>query len=171
MLKKNKNNFYDLCKDFIEEKSKAEYFDKVIKKEFYKNISEAFENDEQKIILSDEKIDDVSYSVTKVESKKIIYDLEKLKKDLSKESYKHIITKKVSITNQELLLTTLKDAGISLSEVKKFLSIEDVVDEKTLEQDLQVGKIDKKIIVKDSKVENSKEPYYIVKELNGKDKK
>lgn len=163
---KNNSKLFNLCNEYLEEKKKAEHFDKVIKKEFYKNVSEFFEDGESNITASNEKNLSKSFSITKVESNKIIYDLEKLKKDLSKETYKGIVDKKITITNEELLFKTLKECGIPSSEVKKFLSIEEVVNEKVLEQYLQVGKVEKKVIVKDSKVEKAKEPYYLVKEIN-----
>lgn len=76
---------------------------------------------------------------TKVRTKKIIWDAEKLKKNLDKKTYNEVVNKKVIITDMEGLVKYLKKCGVDPKKFKKYIIAEHEVNEEAMNQMFQTG--------------------------------
>lgn len=77
----------------------------------------------------------------KVERTYITYDADKLKEKLNKEVFNEIAIKTHTIINMEGLIQLLKNAGITPSEFKKYISTTYSVDKEKIKQLYSVGEI------------------------------
>ena len=80
--------------------------------------------------------------VRPVISKKITWDIEKLSKKLDKKVLNEIINKKYSINDINGLITYLKSCGVNPKEFKKYLNVEETVNNKKVDELGQLGEID-----------------------------
>ena len=60
-------------------------------------------------------------------TKKITWDIPKLKKKLSKEIFNEVVDKKYTINNMDDLITYLKSCGVDPKKFKKFVDVEETV--------------------------------------------
>lgn len=77
--------------------------------------------------------------VTRVRRKKVMWKLEEMKKKLPKEKYKAIVTKTYTVTDMEGLIKYLKQCGVDPKKFKKFISVEQAVNEKSLDMLYETG--------------------------------
>lgn len=84
--------------------------------------------------------------VTNVVQKKIIWDIDKLKKKLDKNVISKIIDKKYTINDMDGLIKYLKSCGVDPKIFKKFLDIEENVIEKQMDLLKDIGELDEEDI-------------------------
>lgn len=82
--------------------------------------------------------------VTRVRRKKVTWKMEEMKKKLSKEKYKAIITKTYTVTDMEGLTKYLKQCGVDPKKFKKFIAVEQTVNEKSLDMLYETGILSEK---------------------------
>lgn len=128
-----KNSLENLCKDFLHQKELVEIFEKNIKKDFYDKFDECLANHQDKTLKN--------YTIKKVEKFKTEYDIDKLKEKLNSLEFKSISTKTIQVNDPEGLISFFKRKGITLSDVKKYISVITSIDEPLLNQNLELGKI------------------------------
>lgn len=77
----------------------------------------------------------------RITSKKIVFDVEKLKKKIDKELLNEFVTKTYTISDFEGLKDLLKSHGVSSKEFKQYLSIDEKVDQDKINQLSEIGDI------------------------------
>jgi hypothetical protein len=102
--------------------------------------------------------DHVKLKVTRVRKKSITWDIDKLKKKLDKKVIKKIITKKYTINDMSGLVEYLKECGVNPKKFKKFLTVDEELNEVELNRLYDLGEIDKEQVNGCYKMEMS-EPY------------
>lgn len=80
--------------------------------------------------------------VSKVVRKTIIWNVEKLKEKLDKEILDEIIEKKYIVNNMPGLIELLKEAGVSPRQFKKFITVEEKVNQQKMNELSEIGEID-----------------------------
>ena len=100
----------------------------------------------------------VKLKVTRVRKKSITWDIDKLKKKLDKKVIKKIITKKYTINDMSGLVEYLKECGVNPKKFKKFLTVDEELNEVELNRLYDLGEIDKEQVNGCYKMEMS-EPY------------
>lgn len=85
--------------------------------------------------------DNVKLKVTKIRTKKIVWNLEKLKKKLSREKFQSITEKKYVINDMDNLIVYLKECGVNPAIFKSCIDVEYTLDEHALEKAYSTGKI------------------------------
>lgn len=110
-------------------------------------------------------------TVTMVQTAKVIFDIDKLKKAVGKKLSKRIIKRQYEIVDIDGLIVYLQDCGVDPSVFKSFLNVTEEVDEDELDQLEQLGKIDRGQI-KECYTVQKNEPYFRVTEKqNGEGRK
>lgn len=82
--------------------------------------------------------------VTRVRTKKVIWLIGKLKKSLPPDKYKQIVNREYVITDYQGLVKYLKKCGVDPKKFKKFISVEEELDEKKLDFLYETGIINRK---------------------------
>lgn len=100
----------------------------------------------------------VKLKVTRVRKKSILWDIDKLKKKLDKKVIKKIITKKYTINDMNGLVQYLKECGVNPKKFKKFLTVDEELNEIELNRLYDLGEISKEQVNGCYKMEMS-EPY------------
>lgn len=80
-------------------------------------------------------------NVTRVRTKKVIWLLDKLKKNLSKEAYNKIVNKTYTINDMQGLTKYLKSCGVDPRKFKKFIDVQESVNETNIETFYQTGEL------------------------------
>jgi hypothetical protein len=114
--------------------------------------------------------DDTFLTVSKVQKAKITWNISKLKSILGKEVSKRVIDKRYTIVNMNGLIEYLKSCGVDPQKFKSFISTEESVNVKELDQMEQLGKV-KREDLKDCYSVKLQDPYYSVrsgKTMDGK---
>ena len=159
---KEKNSNLNLIKDSVrrlyelgqEKKKFDEYYNQVRKKEQLMVSNFMFSNlpkDENSFeITLDEGIsfytNPTKVIVTRVRTKKISWFVEKLKEKLDKKTYNEIVDKTYTINDIEGLIKYLKSCGVDAKKFKKFIEVNEEVDETKLNNLYDRGEIKKKQI-------------------------
>ena len=159
---KEKNSNLNLIKDSVrrlyelgqEKKKFDEYYNQVRKKEQLMVSNFMFSNlpkDENSFkITLDEGIsfytNPTKVIVTRIRTKKIFWFVEKLKEKLDKKTYNEIIDKTYTINDMEGLIKYLKSCGVDAKKFKKFIEVNEEVDETKLNNLYDRGEIKKKQI-------------------------
>lgn len=154
---KNKTN---LIKDSVKKlyqarKEKEEfdkYFEEVKKKETLIISNFMFSNLEKGESSFEIKLDEgvafyenpKTLKVTRVRTKKVIWVLENLKQKLGKELSKEVINKTYTINDMKGLTKYLQQCGVDPKKFKKFIDVEETVNEKKLDNYYQTGQLLKK---------------------------
>lgn len=86
----------------------------------------------------------VNVKVTNVRTKKIVWNIEKLKQKIGKTVLKKLLKKKYIITDFEGLVKYLKQCGVDPKKFKKYISVEESVDTEMIDHLYSVGAITKK---------------------------
>lgn len=90
--------------------------------------------------------DEGNIKLTMVNQTKIEWDIEKLKKVIDRDIRKKVIEQKVIINDYDNLVKLLKQNGVSPKQFKQCITVEESLDEKTLENCLELGEITKRQI-------------------------
>lgn len=114
--------------------------------------------------VEEKTIQDEGFNITKVESVKIDFDVDKVKMNIPKELIQELINKKVEIIDYQGLIEYLKTCGVDPKKFKRFISIKESVDVKALEKLEQLGEISLKQLKGCYEV-TTKEPYYKINTL------
>lgn len=104
--------------------------------------------------------------VTKVRTKKVVWLLDKLKQRLTKETYKDIVDKTYTINNIQGLIKYLKSCGVDPKKFKKYIEVEERLNETKLDSYYEIGALDKKDLEGCYTVKMG-EPYIKLIELKG----
>lgn len=159
---KEKNSNLNLIKDSVrrlyelgqEKKKFDEYYNQVRKKEQLMVSNFMFSNlpkDENSFeITLDEGIsfytNPTKVIVTRIRTKKVFWLVEKLKEKLDKKTYNKIVDKTYTINDMEGLIKYLKSCGVDAKKFKKFIEVNEEVDETKLNNLYDRGEIKKKQI-------------------------
>lgn len=108
----------------------------------------------------------VKLNVTKVRTKKITWMLDKLKKKVGKETYNSIVDKTYVVNDMNGLIKYLKTCGVDPKKFKKFIEVEEVLNEQKLENCYETGTI-KASDVEGCYTLNMGEPYIRLTEVKG----
>lgn len=81
--------------------------------------------------------------VTKIRRNKILWNLVQLKKKLDKKLYKQIVTKEYTINDMNGLIEYLKSCGVNPNEFKKYIDVDETLNEAELDRLYDTGKITK----------------------------
>lgn len=84
--------------------------------------------------------------VSNIIRKSIVWDVEKLKKTLDKDLTDQFIEKKYIVNNMQGLIKLLKEAGVKPKEFKKFITVEEKVNQQKMNELSEIGEIDKEDI-------------------------
>lgn len=170
MNNKQLENFKKLCKSYyhlktIKEENDAKF--EIEKNKFYSKMSDFWKNNK----IKEKSFKDDIFSVTKKQSIKILWDIEKLEKKLTKEQLKKCIVKKYEINNINGLLKFLKSCGISKENINKFIlpyfTITKEVNQKVMDKMYDLGEVTKEQTEGCYTVE-IKEPFYQLKVVEDK---
>lgn len=152
------------------EKEAKQYLDEVNRKESL-NISNymysAQETDSFNVTLDETQRYYSSHKhlkVQKIRKKKIVWFLDKLKQSLTKEQQKEVIDKTYIVSDMEGLIKYLKSCGVKPKEFKKYIEVQEVVNETKLDNAYQTGAIKKKQLSSCYDVEMGK-PYIKLMEI------
>lgn len=85
-------------------------------------------------------------SLCVVEPSSIIWDMEKLQKQLGKKLSDVVFNKQVTITNYNAVVELLKKYGVPAKEFTQFLTVKKEVNQEAIDNLFQLGKISKKDI-------------------------
>lgn len=159
---KEKSSNLNLIKDSVrrlyelgqEKKKFDEYYNQVRKKEQLMVSNFMFSNlpkEENSFeITLDEGIsfytNPTKVIVTRIRTKKVFWFVEKLKEKLDKKTYNKIVDKTYTINDIEGLIKYLKSCGVDAKKFKKFIEVNEEVDETKLNNLYDRGEIKKKQI-------------------------
>lgn len=101
--------------------------------------------------------------ITRVRTKKIIWDIKKLKKQMPKQKLKKILNKTYTVSDMSGLVEYLKSCGVDPKKFKKYIIVEEEVDNKAVDNLSETGEITREDIKGCYKVELS-EPYIRITE-------
>lgn len=102
--------------------------------------------------------------VQKIRKRKIVWFLDKLKQNLTKEQQKEVIDKTYVVSDMGGLIEYLKTCGVKPKEFKKFIEVKEVVNETKLDNAYQTGVVKKKQLKSCYDVELGK-PYIKLTEI------
>ena len=95
------------------------------------------------IKVETESLCETNLRFTKVVTKKIVWNIKKLKQKLKKEIYNEVVEKAYYITDMKGLTEYLKKCGVQASEFKKYIDIQERVNERKIDNLSEIGKIEK----------------------------
>lgn len=105
----------------------------------------------------------VTVTVTKVRRKKITWDLEALKKKLSKEKFITVVNKEYTVIDMPGLVKYLKTCGVDAKKFKKFINVSETLDETKLDTMYETGKL-KQEEIRGCYTVGMSEPYFRITE-------
>lgn len=108
----------------------------------------------------------IKLRVTRVRTKKITWILDKLKQKLNKDTYKDLVDKTYTISDMQGLIKYLKSCGVDPKKFKKYIEVEEQLNEIKLNTYYETGALDKKDIEGCYTVKMG-EPYIKITELKG----
>ena len=117
------------------------YYNETRKKEQLAISNFMFSNLGENQSTFDIGVGDKNIKVTKVRTKKILWNIEKLKQRISKEIYKKFIVKTYTVNDMQGLIKYLKQCGVDAKKFKKFIDITEAVDNDTLNNLSELGVI------------------------------
>lgn len=85
----------------------------------------------------------VKLKVTRVRTKKVVWNIDKLKKCLNKTMFKNVVNKTYTINDMDGLISYLKECGVNPKKFKQFIDVTEVVDEKKFDYYYDLGQIKK----------------------------
>lgn len=107
----------------------------------------------------------VNLRVNKIRKKKIIWNVDKLKKKLDKKVFKKVVSKTYTISDMDGLIKYLKACGVDAKKFKKYITVTEEVQDEKINNLYEVGEITKEDIAGCYTVECG-EPYITLRELN-----
>lgn len=171
-IKESIKRLYDLQQ---EKKKFDEYYNEVKKKEqlnvsnyMFSNLGKNENSFEMTLDSGFGYYDSpVDLKVTKVRTKKVLWYIDKLKKKMFPETYKKVVIKKYTINDMKGLTSYLKTCGVDPKKFKKFIDVQEELNESELERMYETGKIDVSEIEGCFTV-NMGEPYIRITEVKEK---
>lgn len=106
----------------------------------------------------------VRLNVTKIRTKKVTWLLDKLKQKLGKETYNDVVDKTYTINDMQGLVRYLKSCGVDPKRFKKFIDVDETLNETKLNTYYETGALKKEDIEGCYDVEMG-EPYIRLTEL------
>ena len=106
----------------------------------------------------------VRLNVTRIRTKKVTWLLDKLKQKLGKETYNDVVDKTYTINDMQGLVRYLKSCGVDPKKFKKFIDVDEVLNETKLNTYYETGALKKEDIEGCYDV-NMGEPYIRLTEL------
>lgn len=166
-----KEQFIPFVKEFYNEqkefKERQERFN-TIKQLFY-NDAEGLFNYEgiSKLVIDNDDLEGNELVVNKVQKTSVIFDIDALENNLSKEMCKDVIDKSYTITDINRLIVYLKSCGVDPKVFKSYINVTKTVDEKKLDKLADLGLISKEQL-KGCYTLKRQKPYFTVKMKRGK---
>lgn len=105
----------------------------------------------------------VTVTVTKVRRKKVTWNIEELKKKLSKEKFATVVNKEYTVIDMPGLVKYLKSCGVDPKKFKKFISVSETLDETKLDTMYETGKL-KQEEIRGCYTVGISEPYFRITE-------
>lgn len=105
----------------------------------------------------------VTVTVTKVRRKTITWDLEALRKKLSKEKFTTVVNKEYTVIDMPGLVKYLKTCGVDAKKFKKFINVSETLDETKLDIMYETGKL-KQEEIRGCYTVGVSEPYFRITE-------
>lgn len=130
----------------LQKKEFDKYYTETRKKEQLAISNYMFSNLKDGENTFDIGVGDKNIKVTKVRTKKLLWDIEKLKTRLSKALQRKIITKTYTINDMQGLVKYLKKCGVDGKKFTKFIDVQESVDEQQLNNLSDIGEIKAKDI-------------------------
>lgn len=166
-----KEQFILFVKEFYNEqkkfKEKQERFN-AIKQLFYNDAEELFNYEGiDKLVVDNEDLEGNELVVNRVQKTSIVFDIDALENNLSKEMCKDVIDKSYTITDINRLIIYLKSCGVDPKVFKSFINVTKMVDEKKLDKLADLGLIRKEQL-EGCYTLKRKKPYFTVKMKRGK---
>ena len=166
-----KEQFIPFVKEFYNEqkkfKEKQERFN-TIKQLFYNDAEELFNYEGiDKLVVDNEDLEGNELVVNRVQKTSIVFDIDALENNLSKEMCKDVIDKSYTITDINRLIIYLKSCGVDPKVFKSFINVTKTVDEKKLDKLADLGLIRKEQL-EGCYTLKRKKPYFTVKMKRGK---
>lgn len=166
-----KEQFIPFVKEFYNEqkkfKEKQERFN-TIKQLFYNDAEELFNYEGiDKLVVDNEDLEGNELVVNRVQKTSVIFDIDALENNLSKEMSKDVIDKSYTITDINRLIIYLKSCGVDPKVFKSFINVTKTVDEKKLDKLADLGLIRKEQL-EGCYTLKRKKPYFTVKMKRGK---
>lgn len=166
-----KEQFIPFVKEFFNEqkefKEKQERFN-TIKQLFYNDAEELFNYEGiDKLVVDNEDLEGNELVVNRVQKTSVIFDIDALENNLSKEMSKDVIDKSYTITDINRLVIYLKSCGVDPKVFKSFINVTKTVDEKKLDKLADLGLIRKEQL-EGCYTLKRKKPYFTVKMKRGK---
>lgn len=93
------------------------------------------------IKIETDTMNETMLKFTKVTTKKIVWNIKKLKQKLRKEICDEVVEKTYYITDMKSLVVYLKECGVSAKEFKKYIDVQERVNEKKIDNLSEIGKI------------------------------
>lgn len=157
----------EFCNEQKEFKEKQERFN-TIKQLFYNDAEELFNYEGiDKLVIDDEDLEGNELVVNRVQKTSVIFDIDALENNLSKEMYKDVVDKSYTITDINRLIIYLKSCGVDPKVFKSFLNVTKAVDEKKIDKLADLGLISKKQL-EGCYTLKRKKPYFTVRMKRGK---
>lgn len=166
-----KEQFIPFVKEFYNEqkefKEKQERFN-TIKQLFYNDAEELFNYEGiDKLVVDNEDLEGNELVVNKVQKTSVIFDIDALENNLSKEMCKDVVDKSYTITDINRMIIYLKSCGVDPKVFKSFLNVTKTVDEKKLDKLADLGLISKEQL-EGCYTLKRKKPYFVVRMKRGK---
>lgn len=166
-----KEQFVPFVKEFYNEqrefKERQERFN-TIKQLFYNDAEELFNYEGiDKLVVDNEDLEGNELVVNRVQKTSIVFDIDALENNLSKEMCKDVIDKSYTITDINRLIIYLKSCGVDPKVFKSFINVTKTVDEKKLDKLADLGLIRKEQL-EGCYTLKCKKPYFTVKMKRGK---
>lgn len=166
-----KEQFIPFVKEFYNEqkefKEKQERFN-TIKQLFYNDAEELFNYEGiSKLVIDNDDLEGNELVVNKVQKTSVIFDIDALENNLSKEMCKDVFDKSYTINDINRLIVYLKSCGVDPKVFKSFINVTKKVDEKKLDKLADLGLINKEQLEGCYTLKRQK-PYFTVKMKRGK---
>lgn len=166
-----KEQFIPFVKEFYNEqkefKETQERFN-TIKQLFYNDAEELFNYEGiSKLVIDNDDLEGNELVVNKVQKTSVIFDIDALENNLSKEMCKDVIDKSYTITDIDRLIVYLKSCGVDPKVFKSFINVTKTVDEKKIDKLADLGLISKEQF-EGCYILKRQKPYFIVKMKRGK---
>lgn len=166
-----KEQFIPFAKEFYNEqkvfKERQEIFN-TIKQLFYNDAEELFNCEGiSKLVIDNDDLEGNELVVNRVQKTSVIFDIDALENNLSKEMCKDVIDKSYTITDINRLIVYLKSCGVDPKVFKSYINVTKTVDEKKLDKLADLGLISKEQL-KGCYTLKRQKPYFTVKMKRGK---
>ena len=106
---------------------------------------------------------DKTYTLTRVQSRKVTFDPDKVEKAVGKKLAKRVITKSYTVDDMDALIALCKEHGIRPSELRALVHSEKGVDRKEVDRLIEIGEVTMDSLKGSFTVKES-EPYYRITE-------